>query len=92
MRSIVLPAVEAVLREGEVETLSISSTAPLEFLADEDGPGRFWLNVVAVGEPFYLCLDSEPLRNVGIDGMRQNVTESLKTFVAESRFGWGQNR
>ena len=88
---VVLPAVAQVLNHGELEALGLGPGAwgGAEL---EETPDRFWLSLRAVGETFHLSLDAEPLRNVGWDGMRRHLADELRTFVAESRFGWGQDR
>lgn len=81
LNSVVLPAVEAVFREGEETALDFDSAA-----------GSAQVILTAGGETF-----SDEVVQAGVPGgdlgdWRERLRSNLVDFVAETRFGWGQNR
>jgi hypothetical protein len=81
---VVLPALRAVFRHGEVGAFQLSH---------EDGSdGNVWLSVTARGETF-----TDRVVQAGVDDMssadwRDRLRSNLVDFVAESTFAWGENR
>jgi hypothetical protein len=82
MLSVVEPAVRAVFADSEVEALRLS-------VADEGG---FSMRVVAVGEAYEDWVIQPDAQSMSPDDWRERLRSNLVDFVAESRFGWGQNR
>lgn len=81
-RDVVDPAVDAVFSIGEVTSVELSEVG--------DG-GTVVMSLVALGETF-----TDRLVQAGIPGSveswRERLRSNLVDFVAESHFGWGQNR
>jgi ketosteroid isomerase-like protein len=82
--AIVAPAVNAVFRDGEVSAIHLS--------IDEAGGGSVALSITARGETYF-----DHVVQVGVDhataaDWRERLRSNLADFVAESRFGWGENR
>ncbi|MGB3763003.1 MAG: hypothetical protein WA966_07240 [Ornithinimicrobium sp.] len=83
LRDVVDPAVRAVLRDNEVTSLE---------LTDAGDDGTYSLRLVA-GDDLYTdnvvqALSPETPVDVWCERLRSNLVD----FVAESGFGWGQNR
>ncbi len=81
---VVLPAVRAVFEEGEISALEISHSDELE------GSFRLWLT--ARGEKFMDYVVQGHIDDMSAEDWRERLRSNLVDFVAESRFGWGQNR
>lgn len=81
LRTVVLPAIEAVFRDGELDSMDIrveGDSVHLDLTAQGE---TYFDEVVQAGVPAHIVNDwGERLRS------------NLVDFVAESRFGWGQNR
>lgn len=82
LRTVVEPAVSAVLKSGEVTSLEL-------FEADQGG---FKLRVVAVGETYEDWVVQAGIEGMTVEDCRERLRSNLVDFVAESGFGWGQNR
>lgn len=82
MRAVVEPAVRAVFASNEVEGLQVS-------VADDGG---FSMRVVAVGETYEDWVVQPGIGGMSPDDWRERLRSNLIDFVAESGFGWGQNR
>jgi hypothetical protein len=81
LRTVVLPAVEAVFRDGELSSIQVRV---------EDDSVR--LVLTAHGEIY-----SDVIVQAGVSAQssaqwRERLRSNLVDFVAESRFGWGQSR
>lgn len=84
LRDVVAPAIDDVLHLDEVDDVRITRRASEVGL-------RYELEVVAKGEQFKTVVyDSSVAYPSG--GPAEVLREQLVDFVAESRFGWGQNR
>ena len=82
---IMLPAVRAVFKEGEVSAISV------RFDPNLDG-GSMVLTLTAMGEAFSDAFMEGNVDHYGVGDWRERLRSNLADFVAESRFGWGQNR
>ena len=81
---IVAPAVRAIFRDGEVEALELQRS--------DDLGGSVELTITARGESFrYLVVQGNVL-DMSAQDWSDNLRSLLFDFVAESRFGWGQQR
>lgn len=83
-RDIVDPAVRAVFADGEVDALSLSRS-------DEQG-GSVALSVTVHGETFEYLVVQGDVPHMTSEAWCENLRTLLVDFVAESRFGWGENR
>jgi hypothetical protein len=88
----VLPAISEVLQDTEVRSVTLGLEPPHELPGASAAPGRFWLVVRVVDEFFYLGVESEAVENMGWAQTQTHIADQLRSFVAESRFGWGQQR
>lgn len=81
LRTVVLPALEAVFRDGEMDSVEVRVEGDSVHLALTAQSEAYFDEVVQAGVPAHIVSDwGERLRS------------NLVDFVAESRFGWGQNR
>lgn len=81
---VVLPAMSAVFKDGEVSALELR-------LSDE-AAGSFDLLLRAKGETFRDYVVQGDVEGVSVQEWRERLRSNLVDFVAESRFGWGENR
>jgi hypothetical protein len=81
---IVLPAMRAVFKEGEVSAFELRLTDELE--------GSVALALTAQGETFDYLVIQGTVPGMSTEEWSENLRSLLVDFVAESRFGWGQNR
>ncbi|MBZ5739676.1 hypothetical protein [Nocardioides mangrovi] len=81
---VVAPAVSAVFRAGEVSALELSVTDELE--------GSVALSLTARGETFTYLVVQGSVAGMSVEEWSENLRSHLVDFVAESRFGWGENR
>jgi hypothetical protein len=81
--AIVLPALESVFGDGEIESFTIASS----------GTGtNVWIELVVVGETYRdVVIDGDAAPQTE-QYWRDRLTSNLADFVSESHFGWGQNR
>ncbi len=94
LADVVLPAVRAVLEPDEVDAISLGAAddARFAFFPEDclvDADGDLALVVIARGETFRLRL-SPSLADPAV--LREHLADQMVDFVAESRFGWGQDR
>lgn len=82
MRAVVEPAVRAVFASDEVDALTLR-------VADEGG---FRMEVVAAGEGYVDWVVQPDIDGMSLDDWCERLRSNLVDFVAESGFGWGQNR
>jgi hypothetical protein len=85
LADVVVPAVRAVFEGDEVTAISVAFDPALL-------GGSITLSLTAVGED---CTDLVVQGDVGgftVDDWRERLRSNLADFVAESRFGWGQDR
>jgi hypothetical protein len=62
-------------------------------VTDDPGLGSISIRVVLVGETFSdLLVDARVQPEPTADELRERFASNLIDFIAESRFGWGQNR
>lgn len=80
-RQVALPAVEAVFREGEITTLGIRA---------DRGSVQFMLTVE--DDTFIDEIVQAASPENSLDSWQERLRSNLVDFVAESKFGWGQNR
>lgn len=84
LRDVVGPAIDALLRDDEVDSVRLTRQVDGQHIAHE-------LVIVAKGEQFKTVVhDTSVAYPPG--GPLVVLREQLFDFVAESRFGWGQNR
>lgn len=81
---VVAPAVRAVFKDGEVSALELRAV-------DELG-GSVELSLTARGETFAYLVVQGTVRDMSASDWSENLRSLLVDFVAESRFGWGENR
>ena len=81
---VVLPAVRAVFREGEVSAIQV--------IVDEARGGSVSLSLTAGGETFHDLAVQGDVEGQSHDDWRERLRSNLVDFIAESRLGWGQNR
>lgn len=81
---VVAPAIRAVFQEGEVSGLAMTVTDELE--------GSVALSVTACGETFDYLVIQGNVSGMNAESWSENLRSLLVDFVAESRFGWGENR
>ena len=82
---IVIPAVRAVFREGEVSAIQVRFEPALE-------GGSIVVTLTAEDEDFHDVVVQGNVADLGLEEWRERLRSNLVDFVAESRFGWGQNR
>ncbi len=81
LRSVVMPAVEAVFRDDELDALD----------ARIDGESVY-LVLTAQGEVFVDEVVQAGVLGQTMADWQERLRSNLVDFVAESRFGWGQDR
>ncbi|MGZ4580517.1 MAG: hypothetical protein ACXVXG_07755 [Nocardioidaceae bacterium] len=81
---VVVPAMRAVFKEGEVSAFELSLTDELE--------GSVALSLRARGETFQCLVVQGTVPGMSAEEWSENLRSLLVDFVAESRFGWGENR
>ncbi|WP_435743882.1 hypothetical protein [Nocardioides sp. SYSU DS0663] len=81
---VVLPALRSVFDDDEV------SSAELAY--SDDGGGPLTLALTARGETFHDLVVQEDVPHTTAEEWRERLRSNLVDFVAESRFGWGENR
>lgn len=81
---VVVPAIRAVFKDGEVTAFALSVT--------DDVEGTIALSVTAQGESFEYPVIQSEVPDMGPEEWSENLRSLLVDFVAESRFGWGENR
>lgn len=81
---IVVPALRAVFVVGEVEAFSVSHSDELD--------GSVALSITAQHETFEYIVVQGTVSHMTAEDWRENLRSLLVDVVAESRFGWGQNR
>jgi hypothetical protein len=81
---IVAPAVRAVFKAGEISALKLRATDELE--------GSVALSLTVQDETFDYLVIQGTVSSMGAEEWSENLRSLLVDFVAESRFGWGENR
>lgn len=81
LNDLVEPAIRAVLAPHEVSDVRLFEAAP----------GGYTLRLDCVGE-IYEDWVVQPGVSSSLDEWRERLRSNLVDFVAESRFGWGQDR
>lgn len=81
---VVVPAMRAVFKEGEVSAFELRFTDELE--------GSIALSLTAQGETFDYLVIQGTVPSMSAKEWSENLRSILVDFVAESRFGWGENR
>lgn len=69
---------------GEVTAFALSGT--------DDAEGTVSLSLTAQGETFDCPVVQGDVPDMGPEEWSENLRSLLVDFVAESRFGWGENR
>lgn len=85
LSEIIAPAVRAVFKEGEVSDISVQFEPGLH-------GGSITLSLTAVGERFSDLVVQGDVAGCNVGDWQERLRSGLADFVAESRFGWGQNR
>lgn len=83
-RDVVLPAVLAVFDPGEVDTIEVGRS--------DDMGGSIRLALTAQGETFVDLVVQGDVAEQSAAEWCERLRSHLVDFVAESRFGWGQDR
>ena len=88
MRDVVTPVLDQLLRPGELTSASVSCPLPWS------GPplGDVLLRVVAVREELGVWLWTHGQVDESAAELRARLASDLQDLVAESRFGWAQQR
>jgi hypothetical protein len=81
---VVAPALRAVFRPGEVCELTLR--------VSNEAEGSVALQVAAQGETFNYLVVQGNVPDMTAEAWSENLRSLLVDFVAESRFGWGENR
>jgi hypothetical protein len=81
---VVVPAMRAVFKDGEVTAFELSVTDEME--------GSVALSLTAHGETFQYPVIQGHVPGMSPEEWSENLRSLLVDFVAESRFGWGENR
>ncbi len=84
MSEVVLPAVRAVFEEDEISSFEVSHSDELD--------GSIRLSLMARGETFVDYVVQGHVNGTSVEDWCDRLRSNLADFVAESRFGWGQNR
>lgn len=79
-----MPAVQDGFEDGEVSAVAVRLDPDL------DG-GSITVSLTAVGEDFYDLVVQGGVEGAVAD-WRERLCSNMANWVAESRFGWGQNR
>ena len=82
--AVVLPAMRAVFKDGEVSALELRLSDELD--------GSVVLSLTARGETFRDYAVQGQVQPMSDAEWRERLRSNLVDFVAESRFGWGENR
>jgi len=82
--AVVLPALAAVFRDGEISAFALSFSDELD--------GSVALTLTAKGETFTDLVVQGHVDDTSPEEWRERLRSNLVDFVAESRFGWGENR
>lgn len=82
--AVVLPAMRAVFNDGEVSSFELRHT--------EELGGSVTLSLTAQGETFHDYVVQGAAGYMDDEEWRERLRSNLVDFVAESRFGWGENR
>ncbi|WP_432512239.1 hypothetical protein [Kineococcus sp. SYSU DK001] len=93
--TVALPVVTSLLSDEELEQVTIHRGI-------DGDPGDVWITVAAAGEEFQDLLTTPPWHGGDPDGEQhspltaedcaQRLADHLEDWIAESRFGWGQQR
>jgi hypothetical protein len=81
---VVAPAMRAVFKPGEVSAFALRVTDELE--------GSVAFSLTAQGESFDYLVVQGTVPGKSAEQWSENLRSLLVDFVAESRFGWGENR
>ena len=81
---VVTPALRAVFEAGEVSAIDLRATDELQ--------GSVALSLTVQGETFEYLVVQGTVPGMSAEQWSENLRSLLVDFVAESRFGWGQNR
>lgn len=82
--AVVLPALRSVFNDDEVSSFELT-------VSDERG-GSLALTLTARGETFRDLVVQADVSGMTAEGWLERLRSNLIDFVAESRFGWGENR
>lgn len=81
---VVVPAMRAVFKDGEVTSFELSAAG--------DSGGSVVLSLTAQGATFDYPVIQGDVPDMSPEDWSENLRSLLVDFVAESRFGWGENR
>ena len=85
---VVTPAVRRVLKPAEPAEINVRLIGP----SPATGRWSVELQLMVAGEEFLdIVFDSQPT-HMSMADWADHLTSHLEDFVAESRFGWGQDR
>lgn len=82
--AVVLPALRSVLDDGEIRSFELGLSDELE--------GSVVLRLDVRGEIFCDLVVQGHVPHTTPEEWRERLRSNLVDFVAESRFGWGENR
>lgn len=81
MAEVVVPVLRDLLRDGEVDSVSVGWV-----------DGELWLEATLRGETFRDPLSARSDPPWSVPAARERLTSDLQDFIAESAFGWGEQR
>jgi hypothetical protein len=85
LSEIVAPAVRSVFHDGEVSEISVRFDPALL-------GGSITLSLTAVDEEFRDLVVQGDVDGYRVEDWRERLRSDMADFVAETRFGWGQDR
>jgi hypothetical protein len=85
LSQIVGPAVADVFEDGEVSMIAVKFDPDL-------AEGSITVSLTAVGEEFYDLAVQGDVGGYDVAEWRDRLRSDMADWVAESQFGWGQNR
>lgn len=85
LTEIVTPAVLSVFKEAEVSEISVRFDPAVH-------GGAITVSLTAEDEHFSDLVVQGDVDGYSVEDWRERLRSNMADFVAESRFGWGQNR
>ncbi|MEY9260312.1 hypothetical protein ABH903_003355 [Brevibacterium epidermidis] len=81
--AIVLPALERLLHDGELDSLSIES--------EQSNLRMLWARISVRGEQIQILVSDDDVAE-SLDQAKQRFFDELQSEISESSFAWGQLR
>jgi hypothetical protein len=90
---VVAPALRSVFGPGELESVEIAWEEPVNLVDGRPSrPTALNVHLVCRGEPHTSNLWTIGMQDYNREQLTEHLVVEMSTFVAESRFGWGQQR